>query len=170
VTHRHSEAPVRTATVGRGARAATEDPTVAEVVDSLRAIIRELRRGGREAEQAGVHGAQLFAMQKLAEGPAASLGELARRTYTDPSSVSVVVTRLVERGLVTRTVDADDRRRVLIALTTAGRAVVRRAPRAAQARLLSAAQQLPERQIQNLASGLRALVRGLEAQDGDEEG
>jgi DNA-binding MarR family transcriptional regulator len=169
VSQRRSEVAPRSSPNGRGARAAAEDPTVAEVVDSLRAIIRELRRGGREAEQAGVHGAQLFAMQKLADGPAASLGELARRTFTDPSSVSVVVTRLVERGLVTRTVDSDDRRRVLIALTPAGRAIVRRAPRAAQARLVAAAQALPERQLTNLASGLRALVRGLgEQEDGDE--
>ena len=167
MTQRRTEATARSSAAGRGARAVSDDPTVAEVVDSLRAIIRELRRGGREAEQVGVHGAQLFAMQKLADGPATSLGELARRTYTDPSSVSVVVTRLVERGLVTRTVDSDDRRRVLIALTPAGRAIVRRAPRAAQARLVSAAQRLPERQLGSLASGLRALVRGLGDEDGD---
>jgi DNA-binding MarR family transcriptional regulator len=165
---RRAEA-ARTSAVARGARAIPDDPTVADVVDSLRAIIRELRRGGREAEQVGVHGAQLFAMQKLAEGPAASLGELARRTFTDPSSVSVVVTRLVERGLVSRTVDADDRRRVLIALTPAGRAIVRRAPRAAQARLVTAAQELPERQLASLANGLRALVRGLGEQEGEED-
>lgn len=160
MTQRRPESTLRSP-AGRTTRGTSDDPTVAEVVDSLRAIIRELRRGGREAEQVGVHGAQLFAMQKLAEGPAASLGELARRTFTDPSSVSVVVTRLVERGLVTRTVDSDDRRRVLIALTPQGRAIVRRAPRAAQARLVAVAQALPERQLASLSSGLRALVRGL---------
>ena len=156
---RRADAPATTPN-GRSA-----DPAVADVVDSLRSIIRELRRGGRGAEQAGVHSAQLFAMQKLAEGPAASLGELAQRTFTDPSSVSVVVTRLVERGLVTRTAAADDRRRVLIALTPAGRAVLRRAPRAAQARLHDAARSLPERQLTALATGLRALARGLAVHD-----
>jgi DNA-binding MarR family transcriptional regulator len=168
VTQRRLESTLRPP-AGRTTRGTPDDSTVADVVDSLRAIIRELRRGGREAEQAGVHGAQLFAMQKLAEGPAASLGELARRTFTDPSSVSVVVTRLVERGLVTRTVDSDDRRRVLIALTPQGRAVVRRAPRAAQARLVAAAQALPERQLASLSSGLRALVRGLGQAEEDAE-
>ena len=159
-------APRRVSGNGAPANGKPTDPAVAQVVDSLRAIIREIRRGGRTAEQAGVHGAQLFAMQKLAEGPAASLGELAQRTFTDPSSVSVVVTRLVERGLVSRTAAADDRRRVLIALTPAGRSLLRRAPRAAQARLLEATRALPERQLSALAGGLRALARSL-AEDGD---
>lgn len=139
--------------------AATSD--VASVVDSLRAIIQELRRGGRVAAQAGVHSAQLFALQRLAEGPAASLGELARRTFTDPSSASVVVTRLVERGLVTRTAADGDRRRVLIALTPAGRALARRAPQTAQARLIAATHTLPDRQVTALAAALRALAQGL---------
>ena len=46
MTQRRIEATARSATAGRGTRTAVEDPVVAEVVDSLRAVIRELRRGG----------------------------------------------------------------------------------------------------------------------------
>lgn len=129
------------------------------VLDSIRAIVRMLRVSGRASEQVlGVNGAQLFVLQRLAETPAHSLAELAARTHTDPSSVSVVVSRLVERDLVTREVSADDGRRVTIALTAAGRGVVRRAPRAAQTQLIEAASELPPKQLRALARGLADLV------------
>ena len=136
---------------------ATTDLT--SVLDSIRAIVRELRLSGRSSEQAlGVSGAQLFVLQKLAEVPVQSLSELAARTHTDPSSVSVVVSRLVARGLVNRSASPDDARRVDISLSTNGRALARRAPRAAQAELIEAAAQLPAKQLKSLARDLSALV------------
>lgn len=129
------------------------------VLDSIRAIVRALRLSGRSAEQAlGVSGAQLFVLQKLADVPVQSLSELAGRTHTDPSSVSVVVSRLVARGLVNRSASATDARRVDISLSTNGRALVRRAPRAAQTELIEAAGRLPARQLRSLARDLSALV------------
>jgi DNA-binding MarR family transcriptional regulator len=138
------------------------DSAVSDVIDSVRAIVRTLRVSGRAAEQAvGLHGAQLFVLQKLAEAPAQSLAELASRTLTDPSSVSVVVSRLVARRLVSRSVSPEDGRRVIIALTPAGRATLRRAPEAAQAQLMGAAERLPRRELLALAAGLRKLVSKL---------
>jgi DNA-binding MarR family transcriptional regulator len=135
------------------------------VLDSIRAIVRLLRLSGRSAEQSlGVSGAQLFVLQKLAEVPVQSLSELAARTHTDPSSVSVVVSRLVARGLVTRSASSSDARRVDISLSASGRALARRAPRGAQAELIAAAAQLPAKQLRSLARDLGALV----AQMGDE--
>ncbi len=165
----------RKATAGKGSatsakRAASadtadtgsRDAAVDAVIDSVRAIVRTLRVSGRAAEQTvGLHGAQLFVLQKLAEGPAQSLAELAGRTHTDPSSVSVVVSRLVARRLVSRTVSADDARRVVIALTAAGRATLRRAPEAAQAQLVGAAERMPRRDLLALAAGLKRLVAKL---------
>ena len=140
---------------------------LARVLDSIRAIVRTLRLSGRAAEQTlGVNGAQLFVLQKLAEEPADSLAELASRTRTDPSSVSVVVSRLVARGLVRREASADDARRVTISLTSSGRGLVRRVPRSAQAQLLEAAASLPPRQLRGLADCLADLV---ERMDADEE-
>lgn len=64
--------------------------------------------------------AQLFVLQELDKREAQSLNELAERTATHQSSVSVVVRRLVERGLVTWVADTEDRRRVQLAVTPAG--------------------------------------------------
>lgn len=149
------------------ARSAPPAPST-QVLDALRAVARELRVTGRVAEQRlGMHPAQLHALQQLAERPAKSLAELAERTHTDPSSVSVVVQRLVERGLVTRTPAADDRRRTELAATAAGRAILRRAPVSPARRLDRALQEIGDRDTASLARTLAALARALRDGEAD---
>lgn len=136
------------------------------ILDALRSLVRELRLASREAEQrVGVHGAQLHALRQLADSPATSLTELAERTHTDISSVSVVVSRLVEQGLVARKSADDDRRRLSLGLTARGRAVVRRAPELGTSRLLRAASKLSDREIHSLATSLAKLASGLRKDD-----
>src|SRR5690349_12457055 len=136
------------------------------ILDALRSIIRELRLASREAEQrVGVHGAQLHALRRLSDSPATSLTELAERTHTDISSVSVVVGRLVEQGLVARKSADDDRRRLSLGLTARGRAVLRRAPETGTSRLLRAAAHLSDREVHALATGLSRLVDGMDGKD-----
>jgi len=133
------------------------------ILDALRSLVRELRLASREAEQrVGVHGAQLHALRQLADNPATSLTELAERTHTDISSVSVVVSRLVEQGLVARKSADDDRRRLSLGLTARGRAVIRKAPETGTSRLLRAAEHLSDREVHALATGLSKLVDGLD--------
>lgn len=139
---------------------------VGVILDGLRSIVRELRLASREAEQrVGVHGAQLHALRQLADSPTTSLTELAERTHTDISSVSVVVSRLVEQGLVARKAADDDRRRLSLGLTARGRAVIRRAPETGTSRLLHAAAHLSDRELHALATGLTKLVDGLDGTD-----
>src|SRR3954465_15186110 len=98
-------------------------------LDAFRRIVQMLRTGSGEAERRlGLSSAQLFALQRLAASPGASVNELAARTFTHQSSVSVVVQHLVERGLVAKGPGKDDRRRVQLAVTAAGKALLRRAP------------------------------------------
>src|SRR5436189_2040003 len=100
----------------------TEHRTIAEVMDGIRTVVRALRINTRAIEkQMGISLAQLWVLQILAERPADSLNELALATATHQSSVSVVVRRLVERELVTRTTANRDKRRVRIELTESGR-------------------------------------------------
>jgi chlorobactene glucosyltransferase len=96
--------------------------------------------------------------------PARSLSELAERTHTDPSSVSVVVQRLVERGLVTRTAAPDDRRRTELAATAAGRALLRRAPQSPTRRLERALESIGEQEAAALARKLAALAAALDGE------
>src|SRR5579872_2847648 len=106
---------------------------VREALDAFRRIVQALRTASRETEQRlGVSAAQLFALQQLAALPGLSINELASRTFTHQSSVSVVVQRLVDRKLVEKVSSKDDRRRLRLAITDAGRQVLRRSPQPAQ--------------------------------------
>ena len=132
------------------------------VIDALRGINQTLRRSERLAEQRlGLSGAQLLVLQELASAPASSLGELAERTFTHHSSVSVVVSRLVEAGLVVREPSPEDTRRAVIQLTARGRQVVRRAPAAAQAELILKVSRLPRATLVALADALETLMMSL---------
>ena len=134
------------------------------VLDSLRRIVQVLRESSRRAEQQfGISGAQLFVLEKLAEAPSQSLNELAERTHTHQSSVSTVVGRLVERGLVARERSARDARRLGLLLTARGRRVSADTPGAVQNRLIRAIEELPPRSRRQLASLLSQVVGGMDA-------
>jgi DNA-binding MarR family transcriptional regulator len=112
------------------------DRDARRVLDALRRVVQSLRTSSRAVEaKVGISGAQLFVLQKLAAEPHLSINDLARRTLTHQSSVSVVATRLVEKGLVVRERAADDARRLVLSITPKGRAVLNRSPMAAQERL-----------------------------------
>src|SRR6478672_7740671 len=100
----------------------------------------------------GISLAQLFVPQQLADRPADSLNDLADRTATHQSSVSVVVRRLVDRGLVTRRTSTTDKRRVQIAATPEGEKLLVGAPRTIQMRLMNAVGTLPPADQETLAT------------------
>jgi DNA-binding MarR family transcriptional regulator len=83
----------------------------------------------------------LDALQEAAErGESLTLTALAARLDLDPPRASRLVTRSVDRGLVRREADPDDRRRAVLALTGRGLAYleeVRRGRRAAFARAMA---------------------------------
>jgi len=128
------------------------------VVDSIRAIVKSLRDSGRDTEQRfGITSAQLYVLQELKDSPA-SINELAVRTYTHQSSVSMVVARLVENKLVTRNAARGDARKLSISLTPAGRDFLRRAPDVAQMRLVNALRGLSRSDLKMLSAQLGNLV------------
>src|SRR3954466_11028718 len=95
--------------------ASTDDLTA--VVNSLRRVVRAIRVSSHEAEVSlGITGAQLFVLKELRDHPGASLRQIAALTLTDQSSVSVVVSRLVDRKLVTREKSSQDGRSVTLVL------------------------------------------------------
>lgn len=131
----------------------SRDGDVARAMNAVRAVVRALRINTRAIElEIGISLAQLFVLQQVAERPAESLNDLAERTATHQSSVSVVVRRLVERGFVTRRPSATDKRRVQIALTPAGQKLLVGAPRTIQTRLISALDTLSPDERHTLAN------------------
>ncbi|WP_375768349.1 MarR family transcriptional regulator [Archangium gephyra] len=149
----------------RRARAGTppaETEDVRAILDGIRRLVRLLRVSARASEGlVGISGAQLFVLQQLAEAGPCSINALAERTFTHQSSVSVVVSRLIERGLVSRRPSEEDGRRVEVSLAPEGRELLRTAPPMAQVQLIAGLRELEPAQRAALAGGLTALVRGL---------
>jgi DNA-binding MarR family transcriptional regulator len=135
----------------------TGDPRVA--LDAIRRLVRDLRESSRAAEkQVKIGGAQLFVLGVLArEGPL-SQGELAARTMTHQSSVSGVVARLVQRGLVASRRSSTDGRRLELHASARGLAVLKGAPATAQERMIDAMRRLPPARLRQLNAGLAALI------------
>lgn len=135
---------------------AADQRAIADVMDGIRAVVRALRINTRAIEkQLGISLAQLWVLQILDERPAESLNELAVATATHQSSVSVVVRRLVERALVTRTTAHRDKRRVRIELTDAGRSLLANAPPTVQVALVDGLRRLGPDRRSELASLMR---------------
>jgi DNA-binding MarR family transcriptional regulator len=132
------------------------------VLDALREVNQSLRIADRAVEQRlGISGAQLFVLEQLKAAPVSSLNELAARTFTRHSSVSVVVSRLVDAGLVERRSSELDARRITLDLTRAGRSLLRSAPESGQNRLVASARRLSTSQLKQLAAGLARLSQEL---------
>jgi DNA-binding MarR family transcriptional regulator len=140
----------------------SSDEELRAAFDGLRQMVRVLRLSSTEVERTmGIGVAQLFVLERLADGTPRSIGDLAREAFTDPSSVSVVVARLVTRKLVARRADRADGRRARLSITAAGRALVARAPESLQARLLAALRALPSRRVRELASTLGQVAQSV---------
>jgi DNA-binding MarR family transcriptional regulator len=136
-------------------------PEITTVMDALRSVVRALRISTRAVEkEIGISGAQLFVLQRLENSPARSVNELAERTSTHQSSVSTVVSRLVERGLARRAPSAEDGRRMEISISDQGRTLLKKAPRTAQNAIQETLRRMDPAQVRSLAEGLEALVRG----------
>src|SRR5262249_12501674 len=96
---------------------------------------------------------------------AQSLNALAARTHTHQSSVSAIVTRLVDCGFVTRTRSMRDGRTIELGLSRSGKRLVNRAPDAAQERLIRGIRQLPPARRRTLASALAELGQAMDTAD-----
>src|SRR5436305_1160347 len=116
---------------------------VKDVLDSIRQIVRSLRVASRAAEKdVGLSSAQLLVLQRLARVKSMSLNELSQQTQTHQSSTSVVVSKLVSRGLVVRVQSKSDARRLELSLTPKAKTLVNKIPHAAQDRLVDSLERL----------------------------
>lgn len=138
----------------------------AQSIDAFRRIVRAIRVADQQTRgAAGISAAQLFVLAVLADGAALSLTQLGARTHTDRTSVAHVVDRLVERGLVSRSRSAADRRRQEVEITPAGLALLRDAPKPPTALLLAGLEALEDGDLDALATGLLRLTGAMGLDD-----
>ena len=128
---------------------------VSRAINALRRMVRGLRAAAETVERdLKVSAAQLFVMTELSQSPEQSVKDLAAVTMTTHSTVSQVVSQLLAKGLVTRTVDPADARRSVLRLTRQGLTLLRRSPRAIQQDLIEGFLKLRASERRSLANGL----------------
>jgi DNA-binding MarR family transcriptional regulator len=146
--------------MGANLSSAAEDAV--QVMNSIRRLVQALRRFDRRAESStGLSGAQVFVLHHLRDGSAVSVNELAARTCTDQSSVSVVAKKLIDEKLVRGARSRRDGRRVELSITPLGRRCLDAAPESAQGRIIAALHGMPSQRRRQLADSLQELVRGV---------
>lgn len=97
---------------------------------ALRRVIRAVDLHSRSLVQShGLTGPQPLLLRATFAAGGPTPGELARRLSLSQAIVTDIVKRLEARGLLRRTRDELDRRRVVITATAEGEALNRRAPR-----------------------------------------
>jgi len=112
---------------------------------------------------AGVTGVQLALLRIIAEAAPVTLADLRGRLAMHPATLGQLVDRLVQAGLVSRSIHRDDRRLRQVDLTPTGRRLLAQAPVAGPVRL-RVADATPD-QLRQLADAFELAVSlfGLEA-------
>jgi MarR family transcriptional regulator, organic hydroperoxide resistance regulator len=107
---------------------------------------------------AGIPLEQLRILEALSAQDGRSMTELAALALIEPTTLTKVVDRMVADQLVFRSPDLEDRRRILIVLAPAGRALFRRLNRITLSQQERIAKQIPRGKLGELRTLLRNLV------------
>lgn len=133
-----------------------------EVKEQLAYIVASVNRRLEEELQehlrpSGIPIEQFRVLDALDGIGACPMGELAVRALAEPPTLTKIIDRMISESLVFRAPDPDDRRRVLILLAPAGKALIKRLRKVSGAQEQRLAKQLR----QGKADELRNLLRGL---------
>lgn len=105
------------------------EPPAGEILVAIRRVIRAVDLHSKHLAQSHqLTGPQALVLRELAAAGELAPSDLARRISLSQATVTDIVKRLERRGLVTRTQDDGDRRRVLIRLTRSGHQLQDRSP------------------------------------------
>lgn len=136
------------------------------IVQGLRRVVKALHAFSQDVyRQYGLTGPQLWALKTLQRAGRLSAGQLARALAVHQSSVSILIDRLVQRGLVQRLRSRGDGRFVHLELTKRGLALSVMAPEPAQGRLLHGLQAMSRAEVSQIRRAVDRLVAVMEAAD-----
>lgn len=126
-----------------------------QMLEAIRQIIQAFDVTSRQMmSDFGVTSTQLNCLAAIAEEPNSTAREVADRIHVGTSTLVGVLDRLEEKDLITRRRDSDDRRRVLLRSTAAGRELLGRAPSPLGDMLHRKFRRLPEGEQRSLADAV----------------
>lgn len=136
------------------------------VLDAFRNLVKALRIADRAGvKEYGLGSAQIFVLHQLGERSPLSINDLAALTATDQSSVSVVVSKLVTKGLITIGRSEEDGRRNDVTLTAKGKQILKRIPPPFQTSFIEALDSLAPADVTALGELLERLAAAMGVDD-----
>jgi DNA-binding MarR family transcriptional regulator len=109
----------------------------------------------------GVTGPQRLVLRIVGRQPGIAAGRLAEILHVHPSTLTGVLGRLVDHGLLLRKADPADGRRALFSLTAQGRKVDGVRTGTIEARVRSALSRLPDHEVESARRVLGAIAESL---------
>lgn len=130
-----------------------------DMLISLRKITQAISLHSRDLNRRyGLTGPQLVILNEIANHQALSVTKLAQLISLSQATVTDILNRLGKKGLVERTRDDIDRRRVMIQLTAKCREILSKAPPALQETFVERYTRLPEWEQLMILSSLKRIV------------
>jgi DNA-binding MarR family transcriptional regulator len=139
-----------------------------QVIAALRRIVRAIDLHSHHlVERFRVTGPQLVALQELARLGQVPVGVLARKVRVSHPTMTGIVDRLEKRGLVRRTRDTEDRRRMTVSPTEDGLRLLDSAPSPLQDRFRSEFSKLEQWEQTHMLATLQRIAAMMDAEELD---
>ena len=131
---------------------------------ALRRILRVTELNSRKlAQQSELTASQLLLLKHVGQHGQALPSAIAKAIELKQATITVLINKLEEDGLVTRNRDTEDRRRVWVRLTNAGREALGRSPDLLQNRFEHGFEQLEEWEQSMIITTLERIASLLDA-------
>jgi DNA-binding MarR family transcriptional regulator len=143
--------------LGKPTQGATSQECAARVMDTIPLVMRFIRADMRAHSAGALSIPQLRSLAFLNRSPGASLSDLAEHLGVTCATASATTERLVQRNLVQRIDDPQERRRVLLNLTEDGKHQLKQSQDQTRAHIADLLEGLTPEQVSNIEEGLALL-------------
>ena len=142
------------------------DIAISEIMQSLRRILKAIHDYSSEvSDKFGITGPQLWALNTIFKNTGLPLGELSKKMYLRPSTITGLVDRLEKRGYVARVRDQRDRRVIKILLTSKGKRLAERGSNPIQGKMIYGLTGLTDGELRSIYGSIQKLVEIMEAKN-----
>ena len=146
-------------------RQADQDEVILGITHCLRRIIKSFQNYSQNVySHFGITGPQLWVIKTIYQDGSLPLGELSKRMYLHPSTLTAAVDRLEKKGYVLRNRVEKDRRVINVQLTPQGNRLAKRAPKPIQGKMIYGLRKLKKDELSLIYRSIEKLVEIMEAE------
>jgi DNA-binding MarR family transcriptional regulator len=139
---------------------------VKQIIFQIRRLIQAKELYTKELNKKyQVSASQLNCLLALYENGPLPPSQIAKHIMVKSSTVTGIIDRLEQKGLVNRSRTSRDRRVITVELTEPGRTLAENAPPPIQQKVLEGLERLPQGEMEKIVLGLNMLTQMLDVQD-----